>query len=767
MSGPLDGVRVLELGSFIAGPFAGQLLGDYGADVVKVEAPAVGDPMRSWGVTTPDGDSLWWPTIARNKRSVIADLRADEGQAFVRSLAAEADIIIENFRPGRVDDFGLDYASVSAVNPGVIMVHVSGFGQTGPRAAEAGFGSVGEGMGGIRHTTGDPDRPSARCGISLGDSLAAMFAVIGAVSALVERNRSGKGQEVDVAIYEAVAALMESTMADHAVGGVTRERTGGTLKGVAPANAYPCADGSEVLIAGNADAVFVRLAAAMGMPELAEDPKYSTHHARGANMVELDEIVSGWTRRHDSDDVLAILADAGVPNGRVYTAADMLADAQYQARDMILTATARAGFDLPMTGIVPRFSRTPGGVRDVGPDLGEHTAAFESGWTDVDARGRLLSACEDLVPVLAEHATAADDARTLPREVFDAVVAAGILDAVVPTAFGGAGLGVDELCQATRILARGCPAQAWTISFLMLHAWLITRFPTVTPDATQGLWDDGVPRIAAPLAPSGTARPVEGGYTVSGRWEYATAVTNSNFVMVHAIVEGSADFATRFAVVPVDAVEILDDWDTSGMRATGSHTVVLDDVFVPAELTADRSAIQTGSSDCDGDGIGDIPLMGALALVASASAVGAAEGAAEAYTQRVRSRVLAYTLGDRAAEQPATQIRLATVAADLDGIVAAWEAAIARIPAGGGDMTEEERVRARLAAATAVRRSRELIGYIGEGAGASVYQRSRSIQRFQRDVETLKGHVVFDWDRTTELAGRILLGGNLGLTDMA
>lgn len=766
--GPLTGVKVLELGSFIAGPFAGQLLGDYGADVVKVEAPEVGDPMRSWGVTTPNGDSLWWPTIARNKRSVTADLRDEEGRAFVRSLAADADIILENFRPGRVDDFGLDYASVSAANPGVIMVHVSGFGQTGPRANEAGFGSVGEGMGGIRHTTGDPDRPSARCGISLGDSLAAVFAVIGAVSALVERNRSGRGQEVDVAIYEAVAALMESTMADHVVGGVIRERSGGTLKGVAPANAYPCADGSEVLIAGNADAVFVRLATAMGLPELADDPRFATHHARGDNMVELDGIVSDWTRQHTGDEVLAAMADAGVPSGRVYTAADMVDDLQYRARDMVLEVTSRAGFELPMTGIVPRFSRTPGAVRDVGPELGEHTGDLKRGWGAPDVPGtRFRDLCRELAPVLANHAVTAERSCTVAPEVMDAATAAGLFDAAVPTEFGGWGVGVADFCHGTRILARACPAQAWTLSFLILHAWIVTRFPHLTPDERQGLWDDGAPRIAAPLAPTGSARRVDGGYEISGRWEFATGVTNSNWVMVHAVVEGSTDFETRFALVPVDRVDVLGDWDTAGMRATGSHTVALDGVFVSEALTAHRDDVQKGWSNCAGDGIGDVPLMGVLALVASAPAVGAAEAAAELYTERVRGRVLAYTLGDKAVEQPATQMRLARIASDLDALVAPWETAIVRIPAGGGAMSDEERVRARLAAATAVKSSRELIGLVGEGAGATVYQHSHPLQRLQRDVETLKGHVVFDWDRTTELAGRILLGGSLGPTDMA
>lgn len=365
-------MRVLELGSFIAGPFAGQLLGDYGADVIKVETPDSGDPMRCWGVTTGEGDGLWWPTIGRNKRSVTADLRTEAGREFVRDLARSADIVVENFRPGRLQEWGLDYPSLSATHPGLIMVHVSGFGQSGPRATEAGFGSIGEAVGGIRHTTGDPDRPPARCGISLGDSLAAMFGVIGALSALHERERSGLGQEVDVAIYEAVAALMESTMADYEVGGVVRQRSGGTLPGVAPANAYPTADGSELLIAANADAVFRRLCEAMDQAELADDDRFRDHAARGANAAELDRLVSAWTATLDGDAVLALLAERGVPAGRVYTAADMVQDEHYAVRDMVLRATARAGFELPMTGIVPRFSRTPGAVRDVGPDLGEH-----------------------------------------------------------------------------------------------------------------------------------------------------------------------------------------------------------------------------------------------------------------------------------------------------------------------------------------------------------------------------------------------------------
>jgi formyl-CoA transferase len=371
VSGPLSDVRILELGSFIAGPYAGQLFGDYGADVIKVEPPDEGDPMRHWGMESM-GESHWWPTIARNKRSITADLRDESDRVFVQTLAAGCDVVLENFRPGRLADWGLDYASLSKINPRVIVVHVSGFGQTGPKATEAGFGSVGEAMGGIRHTTGEPDRPPARCGVSLGDSLAAMFAVIGALSALHERDRSGKGQEVDVAIYEAVAALMESTMADFALSGHVRGRSGGTLPGVAPANAYPTADGSEILIAGNADRVFSRLAQVMGRPELAGDERFATHGARGAHAEVLDALVGEWTKELPSAELLDRLAGAGVPAGRVYTAPDMLRDPHYAAREMVLQRTSRSGFDLPMVGIVPRFSRTPGEVRDVGPALGEH-----------------------------------------------------------------------------------------------------------------------------------------------------------------------------------------------------------------------------------------------------------------------------------------------------------------------------------------------------------------------------------------------------------
>ena len=382
--GPLHGIRVLELGSFIAGPFAGQLLADYGAEVVKVEPPRTGDPMRRWGVTR-DGESLWWPAIARNKKSVTVNLRDEEGQRLVRQLAASCDVVLENFRPGTMDRWGLDYERLSAANPGIVVVHVSGFGQTGPNARQAGFGSVAEAVGGIRYTTGSPNDAPARAGVSLGDSLAALFAVIGTLAALAERTRSGRGQEVDVAIYEAVFALMESTLADYHVGGVLRGRTGSVLPGVAPSNVYPTADGAEVVIAANADTVFVRLAEAMGQPELASDPRYATHAARGERMAELDRLVAEWTATLTADELIDTLQRYGVPVGRINTAASILTDAHFAARDMILWRKNARGVEAPMNGIVPKFSRTPGEVEHTGPALGAHTDEVLTALAGVDS----------------------------------------------------------------------------------------------------------------------------------------------------------------------------------------------------------------------------------------------------------------------------------------------------------------------------------------------------------------------------------------------
>jgi formyl-CoA transferase/succinyl-CoA--D-citramalate CoA-transferase len=370
--GPLTGVRVLELGSFIAGPFAGQLLGDYGADLIKIESPGDGDPMRRWGVTR-DGDSLWWPTIGRNKRSVAIDLRRERGRELVAQLAAKCDVVLENFRPGVLERWNLDYATLSTTNPRLVMTHISGFGQTGPLAGQAGFGSVGEAMGGVRYTTGSPDRPPSRAGISLGDALASMFGVMGTLSALVSVRTTGVGQEVDVAIYEAVAALMESTMADFELGDVVRTRSGSVLPGVAPSNVYRTADGAEVVIAANADGVFTRLCKAMGDAHLADDPRFATHGARGEHMDEIDEVIAAWTATLMCNDVLSLLDEHGVPASRIFTAPDMLRDPQYLARDMVRRVTSAQGWDVPMTGIVPRFTETPGTIRHPGARLGEHT----------------------------------------------------------------------------------------------------------------------------------------------------------------------------------------------------------------------------------------------------------------------------------------------------------------------------------------------------------------------------------------------------------
>ncbi len=375
---------MLELGSLIAGPFAGQLLADYGAEVVKVELPDVGDPMRRWGITR-DGQSLWWPAIARNKKSVAVDVRTDAGRDLVRGLAAQCDVVLENFRPGTLARWGLGYADLAAINPRIVVVHVSGFGQTGPRAVDAGFGSVGEAMGGIRHTTGDPSLRSSRSGVSLGDSLAGMFAVVGTLAALVERSRSGMGQEVDVAIYEAVAALMESTMVDFEQGGVVRQRSGSVLPGVAPSNVYLSADGEEVVVAANGDAVFARLCGVMGRPELATHADYVDHGSRGANAAQLDREIEAWTRTLGTADLLTALGDAGVPAGKIFTAADMVSDPHYAARDMVLRPEVDGTRHGPMNGIVPKFSRTPGRVRTVGPRLGEHTDEVLGDLLGVDA----------------------------------------------------------------------------------------------------------------------------------------------------------------------------------------------------------------------------------------------------------------------------------------------------------------------------------------------------------------------------------------------
>lgn len=370
--GPLRGVKVLELGSFIAGPFAGQLLADYGAEVVKVEDPVHGDPMRRWGLVHED-ESLWWPAIARNKRSLAVDLRDERCRELVRRLAGQCDVIVENFRPGRLEEWNLGYDELVELNPALVMVRVSGYGQSGPLSEQAGFGSIAEAFGGIRHTTGFPDRPPTRTGVSLGDALASLFAVVGALAALHHARVTGKGQVVDVAIYEAVAALMESTLADYEVAGTLRGRSGSVLPGVAPSNAYPTADRANILIAANADSVFKRLCDAMDRPELADDERFRTHSERGANMELLDVIIAGWTETLSAEDLLQRLRKHSVPAGPIMTAREMLENEHWRAREMVQRLVNRAGIEVPMVGIVPRFLGTPGRIANGGPELGSDT----------------------------------------------------------------------------------------------------------------------------------------------------------------------------------------------------------------------------------------------------------------------------------------------------------------------------------------------------------------------------------------------------------
>jgi len=371
-AGPLADVRVIELGQLLAGPFCGQLLGDFGAEVVKVEEPGHGDPMRQWGREKPHGMSLWWPVVARNKKSVTINLRDPRGQHLVRRLAAGSDVLLENFRPGTLERWGLGPDELWDINPALVITRVTGFGQTGPYAPRAGFGSIGEAMGGIRYVTGDADRPPSRAGVSLGDALAATFAALGTLVALHARQRTGRGQVVDSAIYEAVLAMMESLIPEWSLAGYQRERTGAVLPNVAPSNVYPTGDGEMILIAANQDAVFRRLAAIMGRPGLADDERYATHGARGAHMAELDDLIGAWTAAGDAEELLNTLHAGGVPAGRIYRAKDMVADPHFAAREAIIRMAHPGLGEVPMHGVFPRLTGTPGRVRHPGPELGQH-----------------------------------------------------------------------------------------------------------------------------------------------------------------------------------------------------------------------------------------------------------------------------------------------------------------------------------------------------------------------------------------------------------
>jgi formyl-CoA transferase len=359
----------------LAGPFCGQLLGDLGAEVIKVEAPGQGDPLRVWGREKARGKSLWWPVVARNKKSITLDLRQAAGQELLRSLAAQADFLLENFRPGTLEKWGCGYEELSRLNPRLIMIRVSGFGQTGPYAARAGFGAIGEAMGGLRYVVGEPGGPPSRVGISIGDSLAATFACLGALAALHHRDVTGRGQVVDSAIYEAVLAMMESLITEYDKTGFVRERTGAILPHIAPSNVYPTREGEMVLIAANQDTVFARLTEVMNRPELAKDARYATHAARGAHQAELDALLSEWTETVPSQELLERLARHGVPSGRIYRAPEMLEDSHFKARQAIVSVPHPDFGELKMQNVVPKLSATPGGIRSPSPQLGEHNDA--------------------------------------------------------------------------------------------------------------------------------------------------------------------------------------------------------------------------------------------------------------------------------------------------------------------------------------------------------------------------------------------------------
>ena len=380
-NGALRDIRVVEMGQLIAGPFCGQLLGDMGAEVIKVEPPAVGgkgggDPMRAWG---RGDDKLWWEVVSRNKKAVSANLRIPEGQEIVRKLAATADILIENFKPGTIEKWGLGPDVLHAINPRLIIVRVSGYGQSGPYSERAGFGGIGEAMGGWRYIVGDPDRPPSRMGLSIGDTLAATYGCLGAVAALHAREKTGRGQVVDSALYEAVLQVMESVVPEYDYSGYIRERSGSFLPGIAPSNVYQCKDG-EYLIGANQDAVWARLAEAMGEPELAKDPRYVDHVSRGKNQIELDARINDWTRTLTVDELEALMIKHSIPAGKMYRGPEMIADPHFQAREAIIEVETERWGRLKMQNAFPKLSETPSSVRTPAPTrIGQHNSEIYGG----------------------------------------------------------------------------------------------------------------------------------------------------------------------------------------------------------------------------------------------------------------------------------------------------------------------------------------------------------------------------------------------------
>ena len=379
----LAGVRVVEMGQLIAGPFCGKTLGEFGADVIKIEAPETGDPLRNWRLIK-EGTSVWWQVQSRNKRSVALDLRQKEGQAIARQLIAEADVLVENFRPGTLEGWGMSPQELHQLNPGLVMLRISGYGQTGPYRDLPGFGAIGEAMGGLRHLTAEPGRVPVRVGVSIGDTLAALHGVIGVMMALYHRQvHGGAGQVIDVALHEAVFNVMESLIPEYSAFGVVREAAGSALPGIAPSNAYPCQDG-WVLVAGNGDSIFKRLMDTIGRPDLGAAPDLADNAGRVARVQELDAAIGAWSAQRTVQQVLDALGNARVPAGKVYTAKDIAEDPHYRARDMLLSQTTRDGFTVQVPGIVPKLSATPGTIRSSAPHLGDDTYAVlaEAGLSD-------------------------------------------------------------------------------------------------------------------------------------------------------------------------------------------------------------------------------------------------------------------------------------------------------------------------------------------------------------------------------------------------
>ena len=373
MTLPLSGLRVIELGQLIAGPFASKMLGEFGADVIKVEPPETGDPLRTWRMLH-DGTSVWWAAHARNKRSITLNLREPEGQNVIRQLAKDADIVIENFRPGALEKWGIGFKDLHAINPKLIMLRVSGYGQTGPYKDRPGFGVIGEAMGGLRYLTGEPGRPPVRTGVSIGDTLSGLHGVIGVLMALRHREQQGGvGQEVDVALYESVFNMLESVLPEYSKFGAIRQPSGASMPGIAPTNAYLCKDGKYALIAGNGDSIYKRLMEMIDRADLANDPKLARNTGRAEHSDLIDAAISAYTAQHSLDDVLTAMNAAGVPAGKSYDAADIANDPHYRARDMILNATLADGSVVQVPGIVPKLSKTPGQITRAAPALGQHT----------------------------------------------------------------------------------------------------------------------------------------------------------------------------------------------------------------------------------------------------------------------------------------------------------------------------------------------------------------------------------------------------------